>query len=102
TGEFLQCVQNRDLAMLTRVPGIGKKTAERMILEMRDRLEVSDIDGSFDPPADDGGNAYRDAVSALLALGYNAREAEAAVEAVRATSESRDELIRNALKHLSR
>lgn len=102
TGEFLRCVQNRDLAMLTRVPGIGKKTAERMILEMRDRLQVSGIDRSLDSPADDGANEYRDAVSALLALGYNAREAEAAVEAVRATSESRDELIRNALKHLSR
>ena len=101
TGELLQCIRNRNHAMLTRVPGIGKKTAERMILEMQDRLKLFQIDDAPELLDDDGTSDYRDAVSALIALGFKAIEAENAVAAVREKSGSRDELIKNALAWVS-
>ncbi len=101
TGELLQCIRNRNHAMLTRVPGIGKKTAERMILEMQDRLSLFQVDDGPELLDDDGTSDYRDAVSALIALGFKAIEAENAVAAVREKSGSRDELIKNALAWVS-
>ncbi|MYB33736.1 MAG: Holliday junction branch migration protein RuvA [Gammaproteobacteria bacterium] len=100
-GELLGCIRNRNHALLTRVPGIGKKTAERMILEMKDLLKSMQVDDSPDMPEDESANDYRDAISALIALGFKANEAETAVAAVRETSETRDDLIRNALAWLS-
>ncbi|MCY4149624.1 MAG: Holliday junction branch migration protein RuvA [Gammaproteobacteria bacterium] len=100
-GELLGCIRNRNHALLTRVPGIGKKTAERMILEMKDLLKSMQVDDSSELPDDENANDYRDAVSALIALGFRASEAETAVAAVRETSETRDDLIRNALAWLS-
>jgi len=87
--------------MLTRVPGIGRKTAERMILEMQDRLKFLQVDGGPDVPDNGNTSDYRDAVSALIALGFKAIEAENAVAAVRENSQSRDELIKNALAWVS-
>jgi len=101
TGELLQCIRNRNHAMLTRVPGIGRKTAERMILEMQDRLKFLQVDDGPDVPDNGNANDYRDAVSALIALGFKAIEAENAVAAVRENSQSRDELIKNALAWVS-
>ncbi len=101
TGELLQCIRNRNHAMLTRVPGIGKKTAERMILEMQDRLKLFQIDDDQDLIDDETTSDYRDAVSALIALGFKVNEAENAVAAVREKSGSRDELIKNALAWVS-
>lgn len=99
--ELMQCIRNRNHAILTRVPGIGSKTSERMILEMQDRIQSLQIDISPDMPVDDDFSDYRDAVSALIALGFKANEAERAVAAVREISGSRDELIKNALACLS-
>ncbi len=101
TGELLQCIRNRNHAMLTRVPGIGRKTAERMILEMQDRLKFLQVDDGPDVPDNGNTSDYRDAVSALIALGFKAIEAENAVAAVRENSQSRDELIKNALAWVS-
>jgi len=101
TGELLQCIRNRNHAMLTRVPGIGRKTAERMILEMQDRLKFLQVDDGPDVPDNGNTSDYRDAVSALIALGFKGIEAENAVAAVRENSQSRDELIKNALAWVS-
>ena len=98
------CIQRSDTATLTRVPGIGAKTAERLILDMRDRIGALGA-AAGDAPGGDGGappSAAQDAVGALLALGYKAADANKAVRAVEGQSGTRDELIRNALQYLSK
>ncbi len=108
--EFIQCIHNEDAAALTRVPGIGKKTAERMIIDMRDRIDTATYSGDAaratesnrargDDAAD---NPVRDAIGALIALGYKANEAHRAVTAVKQPEAQREELIRNALQQLSK
>ena len=101
TEELTACVAAGDIAQLTRVPGIGRKTAERLVIELRDRLEAvtgpgSDASGASLTP-------QQDAVSALMALGYRENEANRAVRAVELDGTPTVEiLIREALKALSR
>ena len=86
-----------DSARLTKIPGIGKKTAERLVLELRDKLpKTISVVRSADAAA-----AGSDVLNALLALGYNEREAATAVKQVPAELQLAD-AIRNALKHLSK
>ncbi len=74
--EFSVCIQNNDIASLTRLPGIGKKTAERLIVEMRDRLAKLELSGggAVRPSATSStlvvDNPVSDAVGALVTLGY--------------------------------
>ena len=101
--EFARCVQRDDTAALSRLPGIGKKTAERLIIEMRDRLARLDDDalaGAVRARAAGAGapSAVEDAVSALVALGYKAPEASRMVRAVAADGLGSEDLIRAALK----
>jgi len=101
--EFSRCVQRDDTAALSRLPGIGKKTAERLIIEMRDRLARLDDDalaGAVRARAAGAGapSAVEDAVSALVALGYKAPEASRMVRAVAADGLGSEDLIRAALK----
>jgi len=96
-------VQRDDAAALSRLPGIGKKTAERLIIEMRDRLARLDDEAfavAVRPQATGAGapSALEDAVSALIALGYKAPEASRMVRAVAAEGLASEELIRAALK----
>lgn len=100
--QLVACIQQADVKTLTRVPGIGAKTAERMILDMRDRIASSTGDDSAAAAATDAHDPVQDAVSALIALGYKAAEAAKAVRAVEGKSAERDDLIRNALQQLSR
>ena len=98
---FAHCVQNEDVASLTRVPGIGRKTAERLIVEMRDRLGVSQ--GAADaaaPPA--GASPESEAFGALVALGYKPAEATRLLKAVGPGTHSTEELIRRALQSAAR
>ena len=99
-GDFAACVQQQDAAALTRLPGIGKKTAQRLIIEMRDRLE--DAAGApLAAPATGqaaAGDAVQDAVSALIALGYKAPDASRMVRAVVEEGLPSEELIRRALQ----
>jgi len=105
TQEFTNCILHEDAATLTRVPGIGKKTAERMIIDMRDRIDSREYDS---PSAQAPGhlevpdNPVQDAIGAMMALGYKAAEANRAVNAVKEQSEQRDDLIRNALQYLTK
>ncbi len=104
--QFVACVQNGDAASLVKLPGVGRKTAERLLVEMRDRLVdwapqslVDDPAGM--PAAPAGGNKplIHDAECALVALGYKPAEASRAVSAVyNDTMTSSEELIRQALK----
>jgi Holliday junction DNA helicase RuvA len=100
---FVRCVRQSDAATLTRLPGIGKKTAERLVMEMRDRL-----DGEvWAPPAGPGAAApadaaLRDAVSALVSLGFKPQEASRMAEAVEGSNLSSEQIIRLALQRTTR
>ena len=92
-------VAAEDAARLTKIPGIGKKTAERLVLELRDKLPKA-------IPAARAGGAEAsaesaDVLNALLGLGYNEREAQAAVKQLPADLQIAD-AIRQALKHLAK
>ena len=75
--ELVQAVALQETAMLTRVPGVGKKTAERLLLELKDKFT---IDGVAAMNSNQPKSASSDVLNALLALGYNEREAMAAVK----------------------
>ena len=105
--QLIACVHREDVPTLTRVPGIGAKTAERMIFNLRDRLDaIGQASGEGGPSQADAANATQDAIGALLALGYKMADATRAVRAVEAQAEGqgvrREKLIRNALQHLSK
>jgi Holliday junction DNA helicase RuvA len=94
--DLAAAVASEDAARLTKVPGIGKKTAERLVLELRDKLPKT-----LGVARADGGAAGGDVVNALLALGYNEREAQAAVKQLPAELALPD-AIRQALKTLAK
>lgn len=100
--EFAACVQADDVARLTKLPGVGKKTAERLIVEMRDRLDDLPAvvkSGTGQRPAVTVNDPVNDAVSALIGLGYKPPEASRFVLAVAVDGMSSEELIREALKN---
>jgi Holliday junction DNA helicase RuvA len=79
--EFAQCVLQDDIVTLTRLPGVGKKTAERLIIEMRDKVEDLMGGASLDTEtgtetAAAGRSSKKEAIEALQALGYKAADAE--------------------------
>jgi Holliday junction DNA helicase RuvA len=93
-------VAERDTAALTRVPGIGKKTAERIIIELRDKLDILSVGPA--PGAGGGqlpaGSAVGEATNALVALGYKPQEAGRMVRGVAQPDMSVEEIIRLALQ----
>lgn len=97
--ELALAVSGEDVARLSRVPGIGKKTAERLILELRGKLGVAASDSPAALPMQAGNDASADITHALLALGYNDKEASAAVKTLPAGTKLEDG-IRLALKAL--
>ena len=94
---FAQCVQKEDVTTLTRIPGVGRKTAERLIVEMRDRLVAAE-EGASAPAAAGGVSAESEAFDALVALGYRPAEATRLLKGVAPGTHSTEELIRRALK----
>lgn len=104
TQDFARAVQEGDAAALTGLPGVGKKTAERLIVELRDKLSeaVASI-GDDTAPSAGLDQAYQvspvsDAVSALTALGYKAQEASRMVRAIDATGLETEAIIKAALQ----
>lgn len=99
TDDLARAIQTEDAAALARVPGIGKKTAERLILELRGKLgaDISGLPAGAAAPV----SSQSDIVAALLALGYNEREAAAAIKPLPADISVNDG-IRQALKSLAR
>jgi len=94
--DLAAAVSSEDAARLTRIPGIGKKTAERLVLELRDKLSRASA-----PTRADASGASADVLNALLGLGYNEREASAAVKQLPADLPLAD-AIRQALKQLAK
>jgi Holliday junction DNA helicase RuvA len=100
---FIMCVQNDDVAALVRVPGIGRKTAERLIVEMRDRLKPAAEGGdSTAVPVAAGASPEVEAFGALVALGYRPAEATRLLKAAGPGTHSTEELIRRALQSAAR
>ena len=99
--EFGQAVQAADLAALTRLPGVGKKTAERLVVEMRDKLDkvgISPAGGGVAAPAPAAAGADQDAVSALVVLGYRPPEASRMVSQVYQEGMDTEAIIKAALQ----
>jgi Holliday junction DNA helicase RuvA len=99
---FLMCIEAQDVDSLVRIPGVGRKTAERLVVEMRDRVKgfgeigVVVAAGSGTPPAAVGPQA--EAFSALVALGYKPAEVTRLLKGVDASVQTTEELIRKALQ----
>ena len=103
TEEFLICMADEDVDRLTRVPGIGRKTAQRLLVEMRDRV-LTESDGALPQMAQTKQiepNPIQDAVSALIALGYKPAQASRAVREVDSVDSGSEEIIRQALRMLA-
>ncbi len=99
---FAQCIRDGDSVSLVRLPGVGKKTAERLIIEMRDRLKDWELSSVTSRSADNtlgrASSQSDDAVSALIALGYKPQEASRLVFAVATDEMTSEEIIREALR----
>lgn len=102
---FALCVASGDSKTLTNAPGIGKKTAERIVLELKDKVSKQDVaagvKGSAVPIVAAPSNTYAEAVSALMVLGYSNGEATSALSGLDPSAPS-DELIRAGLKKLAK
>ncbi|HKJ18201.1 MAG TPA: Holliday junction branch migration protein RuvA [Xanthomonadales bacterium] len=97
--ELARMVMEGDTASLVKLPGIGKKTAERLIIELKDKIDGVDV--SFSPMAGVGAPSTEpagEAVRALASLGYKPQEAQRMVRAVLEPDMSSEDIIRNALK----
>lgn len=101
-GELSRAVERSDHARLGKVPGIGKKTAERLVLELKEKLRGLD-DSVGAAPVETLGNEAERLLSALVNMGYRPGEAERAVSALgpKVTSEPLGNLLREALAHLT-
>lgn len=104
TSDFALSIINNDITKLTKVPGIGKKSAQRIVLELKDKLKAEkEISKTEDTDAvievDDN---IDEAISALQILGYNRKEIEKVFKKFDYQSMSIEDIIRNGLKHLSK
>ena len=93
--QLVRSVQSQDLAVLVKVPGIGKKTAQRLLIDLRDALKhwTAPLPSQPSTPS-----ATQEAISALVALGYKTQDAERTVARVGAEHETCEDIIRYALK----
>lgn len=102
--QFIACVQHGDADALVRLPGIGKKTAERLIIELRDRLPKSAAQEGLVAGAlhqtRASHNPVEDAVSALVGLGYKPQEASRMVRLIDTKTLSSEDIIRQALQSM--
>lgn len=97
-GEFRQCIANGDSSIFTQVSGIGKKTAEKIIIELRDKINT--ISFSSDESEIETGITNNDEIDALQALGYSMSQAREALQNVDKDIEDSGARIREALKQL--
>jgi Holliday junction DNA helicase RuvA len=101
---FVRSIHDGDTATLVRIPGIGKKTAERLVVEMKDRLKEWQVDSDLplmaaaNPQPSGKGHWIQEAEGALIALGYKPTEAAKAISAIKEPANSAEDLIRFALK----
>jgi holliday junction DNA helicase RuvA len=94
---FTRCVVGEDVTTLTRIPGVGRKTAERLIIEMRDRVQTPSGTSGL-PATSADADPHSEAFDALVALHYKPAEATRLLKGIAAGSHSTEELIRLALQ----
>ncbi len=110
--QFVRCITTHDVGALTRIPGIGKKTAERLVVEMQDRLPT-DIgtalnssgqgkDGKTRPALSPLQTSIAEAEAALIALGYKPQEAARAISAIDSEGMKSEDIIRLSLRNMVR
>ncbi len=92
-------ILGEDIRLLCKAPGVGKKTAERMILELRDKVDKIGV--KYDQTLYSEEKVDNEAIEALLALGYNRLEAEKAIQSVEHKSTATEDILKNALKSLA-
>ncbi len=106
--QFVSCVAHDDLTSIIKIPGVGKKTAERLLIEMRDRLKDWQVTNTtavndsmpldFQHEKTFVSNAKGDATNALISLGYSQQQADKAIRSIFKAEMSSEDLIRDALK----
>jgi Holliday junction DNA helicase RuvA len=103
--QFCRCIEDNDTQTLIRLPGVGKKTAERLIVEMRDRLpdlsETSEVGLTMTPGQSKvaaGASPRQEAITALCALGYKPADASKMVQSITTEEKSCEDIIRLALQ----
>ena len=94
--DFNRCIEYEDTTALSKIPGIGKKTAERLVIELRDRVDKAVPGEAVTVSVDKGAKA--EAVDALVALGYRPAEVTKLVSAIETDGQSAEDIIRAALK----
>jgi holliday junction DNA helicase RuvA len=99
---FMRCVEAEDADALTRIPGIGRKTAERLLIEMRDRIRALGELPAAGAAAASGAGARAEAYAALVALGYRPVEVNRLLQGVAEDGIGTEELIRRALQAAAR
>jgi len=99
--EFIQCIQQENAALLTKLPGIGKKTAERLVVEMRDSMKQFAESNNISMHSSVAMRSQDEAISALEALGYKPQEANKVVGKIDDGLKTCEQLIREALQILS-
>jgi Holliday junction DNA helicase RuvA len=101
--DLVAALRGGDVARLNRIPGVGKKTAERLVLELKDKVQPEPADGEGAPPPEAEAGPGQDLVFALLHLGYTRQDAERGAErALREGASDRfEDLLRRALQLLS-
>jgi Holliday junction DNA helicase RuvA len=98
TNDFRRCVELEDTTSLSKIPGVGKKTAERLIIEMRDRIGAAVPGGGKAAPLTVAASARNEAVDALVALGYKPKEVHTLIAKLDIEDKSAEDIIRLALK----
>jgi Holliday junction DNA helicase RuvA len=101
--ELVPAIRTGDLARLTGIPGVGRKTAERIVVELKDKLDAVVVEAAEKPAPSSPAGVEADVVSALVNLGYDARTAESSVAEARreAGAANFEKLLRSALQALS-
>lgn len=99
--EFIQCIHQQNTSVLVRLPGIGKKTAERLVVEMKDSIQHMSYSTTTQSAAMPQASNQDEAISALEALGYKPQEASALIRKIDDGQHSCEQLIRLALQSLS-
>ena len=98
-GDFQRCVQQEDSARLVKIPGVGKKTAERLIIEMRDRIDITSAELAVGKAPGTRADPRNEAFDALISLGYKTNEINRLLAKLDIAEKSAEDIIRLALRY---
>jgi len=102
TNDFRRCVELEDTTSMSKIPGVGKKTAERLIIEMRDRIDAAARSGGATAPFGVEISARSEAIDALVALGYKPKEVNNLIAKLDIDEKSAEDIIRLALRQAAK